>query len=146
MDPHLQTLKRMENDLLIELRRMPVFIKLESLRKTIKDFESNDAIGIAQLNHVDLRSPNLTVYAITGLNVPPVYDPARITWKERIAYILNENQPLMLSEIIRRIQQLEPKHDKKFLDKRIGVTVSHLKTEGLINAESSDGKFRYSLK
>jgi len=116
MDDFLKSLKSKEKELEAKLGKSPLFIQLESLRKTIAAFESGNG-------HVIEMTQN-TVYAI-----PNTYNPEQLTWKERVMFVLQKLGEVGVAEVISEINRLEPSHPKSFLDKRVGVTISQLKQE-----------------
>ncbi len=134
MDSKLKALKEIERGLLDELEALPIFLQLESLRKTISTFEGN-----GQLN-----SSSNTLKAEAA---PATYNAANFTWKQRILFVITKLGSVGISEIIKEIQKLEPDvYTKAFLDKRVGVTVSQLKRAGKIGAKKVDKRFKYFIK
>jgi hypothetical protein len=152
MDNYISTLKNIERELVAELQKQPIFIKLESLRKTIKDFEGNNGFGVEA--NIVLPTIGMSVelprqyagYGEKRMEVPLKYDPEKLTWRERVIYVVNGKPMIGLGDIITEIGQREPRLEKKFLTKRIGVTVSTLKTDGCLDVKSEDGRYKYFVR
>ena len=134
MDEHLIKLMEIEATLVTELQALPQFRKLESIRKTIGEFQSMSGT---------VKAPDLPLIKNNSI---ATYDPCTMTWRDRVMYLLNRDGDLPISVIIKSIDKLEPSHGKDFLNKRIAVTVSQMKSKGEIIAYRKDGRFVYQAK
>ena len=134
MDKNLKALKDIEADLLSQLTMNPIFIQLESIRRTIATFEPN-----GHKNGIEI--PSLIKSA-----VKTEYDPENFTWKERVVFVISKLGSAAFSEIVKEIHHLEPDKEKVFLDKRIGVTLSQLKKKGDIDVRREGRKGVYYIK
>lgn len=134
MEDHLKILKDIERSLVEELEQTPAFVRLESIRHSIATFESGSF-------HVNGKDVTMT------LKPSPAYNPAEMSWTERILYVIRKYGSASVGEIIAEINKLEPNaHEKAWLDKRVGVTVSQLKKKGKIVVRKVNKKNKYYIK
>lgn len=135
MDEFLNSLKIKEKELKLKLEESPLFRQLESLRNTIAAFGGSNG-----LSHNGNSTDNPTIPR-------PIYDSVNFTWRERILYIIKDFGQAGVAEIISAIQNLEPDvFTKAFLTKRVGVTVSQLKSKGELDVRMVGKKSKYFIK
>lgn len=139
MDNELKILKEVEAGLYAKLQANPIFIQLESLRKTIATFENGSIQQPAILTMPE------TEIKKTKTTIPAVYDPEQLTWKERVIYIVNSLNKPGVAEVLKEMQKLEPSVDKKFMTKRVSVTITQLKADGKLSVERVNKKGKYSV-
>ncbi len=137
MDDFLKSLKVKETELVGRLEQSPLFIQLESLRKTIAAFEGGSNGSSVVPSNVK------SIHEVDGLS--STYNPDTFTWKDRVLFIIRLKSETSLAEIVNEIKKLEPKQTNEFLYKRVGVTLTQLKAKDKILSKRVNKKFKYFL-
>jgi hypothetical protein len=75
---------------------------------------------------------------------PPVYD-IHYKWDKKILYVLSKTGPAYKEDIVKEVSKLESKPDSDKLINLIGVKLSTLLKQGVINARREGRKFKYQL-
>lgn len=81
---------------------------------------------------------------VKALNVPETFAPGQ-KLEEKIAYILSQNGSLFNTEIIEKLQLLEPDKDPGKISKAVMVKLSALFKAQRLKAVKEGRKFRYEL-
>lgn len=90
------------------------------------------------------RKPTAKKPPVKPLDVPAEFD-ANAKLDSKIAFILSNYGPLFNTEIIERLQGLEPEKDPDKLSKAVMVKLSALHKVGKIKGEKEGRKFKYQL-
>lgn len=138
MNNSLVLLKEIERDLVAKLEGLPLFIQLESLRKTIATFEVNGY-------KVDHTHETVVKPKLKPAIIPTSYNAANLTWKEKVLYVIKKLGTGSMVEIVKEFETLEPKQTTAFLYKRVGVTLTRLKKDKVIQAKQEGKKSRYYI-
>ena len=131
MDENIKKLKEIEKELELKLKKNPVFIQLEGIRKTIALFQTGN-------------SENGSQFA-SKVEIPKSYDDENLTWKAKVLFALNKIERGFVSDIVIQLKKLGAKEDDEFLTKRVGVTISNLKADGIIDGEIIGKKGSYFI-
>lgn len=135
MNNDLKTLKEIEGRLLTEISKHPAFIKLEVIRKSISVFE-NGHNGNGHQSSFEAEEKG---------NIPTEYS-SDLSWRVKILFALNRLGKAYISEIIDELKKLGETKDDDFLLKRVNVTVSNMKRNGVVGAKMVGKKGRYFIK
>lgn len=131
-DVSLKALLTIEKSLIAELQAQPVFLRLEAIQVAIKTFQK----GNGAIENTSTAST---------LNGSKTYD-SNLPWTGKVKNVIHILGEASTADIIKEIQKYEPHHEKKFLDKRVGVTLSQLKNRGMINSRQVNKKRKYFIK
>ena len=134
MSSHLSDLHRIELSLRRELEKISLFKQWESIKNSIALF--NDGNAQMEIFPVD----SIIVNAPKKIKIPMEYDENKLTWKEKILYVLSKDGQGSVDEIVTKLKELGEKVEDDSLKKRIGVTVSKMKLEDKIIDARMDGK------
>lgn len=133
MEDFITTLKNKEQELLYELQQSPLYKQWDSIRNTIKLFET-------QTQSVAHTRAKGYVPAI------PTEYTDRLTWKEKILYVLSIIEQGYISDIIAQLKHLGATETDLFLEKRISTMASSLKTQNALDVKYDGKKAIYFLK
>jgi hypothetical protein len=137
MDAFYQAAKEKERELLAKLEESPIFRQLESLRKYIASYEAS-----GEDFSVNGHTPQTV-----NQEIAVTYNPNELSWKGRVKFVVSKLGNAGVADIIKEIQRLEPNaHDKAFLDKRVGVTVSQLKKDEKLGVKVVNKKNKYFIR
>lgn len=132
MDQFLKTLKDKEKELQSKLEANPVFKQLEGLRTTISLFESGHSVN----GHGSLFDTSL----------PESYNAKEMTWKEKLLYALKQLGEASISDVVGYLKTKGETQDEEWLEKRVGVMMSLLKKEHLVDVKKVGKKSKFFIK
>ncbi|MBS1917587.1 MAG: hypothetical protein JST87_15055 [Bacteroidetes bacterium] len=139
MEDNLKALLEIEKNLEFQLKQNPIFVRLESIRETIKIFKNGHSV-----NGKDSIARIVEPIVITTTTIPDKYD-TDLTWKKKVVYVLKIIGKGYISDIVKELKKLGEKESDEWLTKRVGITISHLRTEGTVKAKFIGKKGEYWL-
>ncbi|MEO8771857.1 MAG: hypothetical protein ABI402_17300 [Ferruginibacter sp.] len=149
MSTDLDILRGIESKLMGKLNLNPTFIQLESIRQAMKAFDNGgkdvDISTSITKEKVSSQIPSPNSNVLKSVRVPLAYDKNNLTWKDRVIFVVDSLGKPGVAEIITEIMRLENSRDKKFITKRVSVTITQLKGDEKIGSEKVDGKGKYYI-
>lgn len=117
---------------------------LKSKRKVLlQELEKLD-IALNAITGVDFNSIPKDIYNIQEGIIPDEYS-SKLKLDKKILFAIKEIEKGDKTEIINKIQTLEPKSDIKKLENSISVRLSYLKNNNLIKADKNGRSLSYFL-
>lgn len=131
------------NSLQLELKKTQSALDAFIGTGDIEPFKGSDNSFDDNIKSRRGRKPNSS-RAVKPLPATETFDPkAKLDGK--IAYILSTNGPSFNTDIINKLQELEPEKNADKLSKAIMVKLSSLHKAGRIKGEKEGRKFKYEL-
>jgi len=147
MDEFIKTLLVKEKELRQELERTPIFKQWEGVRNTIQLFANGHTAEYLAMDESLIGSKKNKQNDEEGgdpLFAPTVYSEAE-TWRQKIVFAIRQLKQSGTTDIVTYLKKQGETMDEDKLLKRVGVTVSRLKSDGDIKCKLEGKRGIYSL-